>query len=90
MRLSVVVPIIFAVFLVLFWGPLGWLFNAVVNALSVALQTAPRAQTPIAQWGDQAAQVFKWAGTVFTTPEGLTALALLTAISIFVYYANRR
>jgi len=89
-RPSVVIPILFAVFLILFWGPLAWALNAVVNALSTALQLFPRAKTPIAQWGDQAAQVFNWASSVLTTPEGLTAVALITAVSLFIYYANRR
>jgi len=90
MRPSIVLPILFALFLILFWGPVAWLFNATVSALTVFLQTLPKTQSPIAQWAKPAEQLYSWAGTVLTTPEGLAALALLSATTLFIYYANRR
>lgn len=90
MRPSVVLPILAAIFLVLFWGPLAWLFSVFVSALSLVLQLLPKTQSPIVPWAKAGEQVYSWAGTVLTSPEGLAALALLSAVSLFIYYANRR
>jgi len=90
MRPSVVLPILFAVFLILFWGPFSWLFSVLVTMLSVFLQSLPKVQGPLSGWAGAGEQVFNWAGAVLTSPEGLAVLALLMALSLFVYYANRR